>query len=390
MLIEQLTLTNILSFGPEPETVTFGPLTVLIGANGSGKSNLLEVIDLLRNAPDQLLAPIQRGGGFQEWIWKGDKGPGAAASVDCNVLPKVYSVTRPTRYMFSFGDSHWNTLITRELIERTATEAATSGPHVHYRLEPNGASISTNNVINDLLPGAIDMSRSVLAQFRDPVNYPEITALTEAFGLIRLYREWSFGRHTGVRLPQRTDMPTKWLEPDASTLGLILHKLGNDPGTRARIVSALKELYDGIDNFGVDIESGHVGVFLQEGDFKIPATRLSDGTLRYLCLLAILCHPNPPPLVCIEEPELGLHPDIIRTVAKLLREASERCQLIVTTHSEVLVDAMTNTPEAIVVCEKVDGATKLNRLSAEEMVPWLEKYRLGELWTSGQIGGNRW
>ena len=117
---------------------------------------------------------------------------------------------------------------------------------------------------------------------------------------------------------------------------------------------------------------------------------MSDGTLRYLCLLAILCHPNPPPLVCLEEPELGLHPDILPKLADLLREASERCQLIVTTHSDTLVDALTDTPESVVICEKESGQTRMKRLDKEELSHWLEKYRLGELWSSGEIGGNRW
>ncbi len=85
-----------------------------------------------------------------------------------------------------------------------------------------------------------------------------------------------------------------------------------------------------------------------------------------------------------------MDPDILPTVARLLREASERCQLIVTTHSEVLVDCMTDMPEAVIVCEKQDGATTLNRLSADALKPWLERYRLGELWTRGDIGANRW
>ena len=138
------------------------------------------------------------------------------------------------------------------------------------------------------------------------------------------------------------------------------------------------------------VEAGSVQVFLQEGNVTIPATRLSDGTLRYLCLLAILCNPNLPPLVCLEEPELGLHPDILPGLAELLREASERCQLIVTTHSDTLVDALTDTPESIVVCEKENGQTQLKRLDEKELSHWLEKYRLGELWTSGELGGNRW
>lgn len=100
------------------------------------------------------------------------------------------------------------------------------------------------------------------------------------------------------------------------------------------------------------IEGGTVQVFFTEGEFVIPATRLSDGTLRYLCLLAILCDPDPPPLICIEEPELGLHPDVLPKLADHLLAASKYTQLIVTTHSDVLVDAMSETPESIVVCEK--------------------------------------
>ena len=175
-----------------------------------------------------------------------------------------------------------------------------------------------------------------------------------------------------------------------ATLGLVLNRLRRDPAVKARLLKALRNLYEGIDDYDVQIEGGTVQVFFQEGRFTVPATRLSDGTLRYLCLLAILCHPNPPPLVCIEEPELGLHPDILPTVADLLKEASERTQLIVTTHSDVLVDAMTDQPESVLVCEKGDDGTVLRRLRADDLKPWLEKYRLGELWIRGEIGGTRW
>jgi predicted ATPase len=74
-----------------------------------------------------------------------------------------------------------------------------------------------------------------------------------------------------------------------------------------------------------------------------------------------------------------LHPDVLPTLAELLKEASTRCQLIVTTHSDILVDAMTDQPESILVCEKGESGTKLSRLSNEKLKPWLEKYRLGEL-----------
>ena len=86
----------------------------------------------------------------------------------------------------------------------------------------------------------------------------------------------------------------------------------------------------------------------------------------------------------------GCIPDIIPEVAKLLIEASSRSQIFVTTHSDVLVDALSEVPEAVVVCEKVDGATQLRRLDKESLEPWLKEYGLGHLWTRGELGGNRW
>ena len=180
------------------------------------------------------------------------------------------------------------------------------------------------------------------------------------------------------------------LEEDFSNLGLFLNRLSRFPKAKKAILAGLRDFYEGFRDYDVIIEGGTVQVFFTEGDFSIPATRLSDGTLRYLCLLAILCDPEPPPLICIEEPELGLHPDILPKVADLLISTAERTQLIVTTHSDILVDAMTERPGAVVVCEKHEGNTEMRRLDAEALAGWLENYRLGELWTRGELGGTRW
>lgn len=166
--------------------------------------------------------------------------------------------------------------------------------------------------------------------------------------------------------------------------------LRQDPRLKKKIVEKLKRIYPGLDDFVVNVEGGTVQLFLHEGPMSIPATRLSDGTLRYLCLLAILCDPKPPPLICIEEPEIGLHPDLIHVLADLLRDASERTQLVVTKHSDILVVALTETPESILVCEKVDNSTTMRRLNQEELAHWLKDYSLGELCTRGQLGGSRW
>ena len=87
---------------------------------------------------------------------------------------------------------------------------------------------------------------------------------------------------------------------------------------------------------------------------------------------------------------MRLHPDMMPTLAELLRQASTRCQLIVTTHSDVLVDALTEEPESVVVCEKHEGRTQLQRLNKKDLAQWLAHYSVGELWRKGELGGNRW
>lgn len=119
----------------------------------------------------------------------------------------------------------------------------------------------------------------------------------------------------------------------------------------------------------------------------MPAVRLSDGTLRLLGLLAILLSPSPAPLICIDEPEMGLHPDAIQMLAELFVEASERTQLIVTTHSDVLVSALTEHAESVLVCEN-NGGTRIKALENAKLQFWLDRYRLGDLWRMGEIGGN--
>ena len=387
MLVEQLTLSNLLSFGANLEPIALGPLNLVIGPNGSGKSNLLEAIDLLKHAPGSLSTPVREGGGIRDWLWKG-----AEQMPTATINAVISNPKGPTslRYVLSFTEVAQRFEIVDERIENDKPDNSQKGPYFYYHFEHGRPVLNIAGKKRVLKREVIDVERSILAQRRDPDQYPEITYLAEILPNIRLYREWTFGRYTAPRMPQKIDLPNKWLESDGSNLGLVLNRLRRDPASKARLLDALRKLYNGIDDFDVQIEGGTVQVFFHEGKMTIPATRLSDGTLRYLCLLAVLCDPNPPPLVCIEEPELGMHPDILPTFAELLRDACTRCQIIVTTHSDVLVDAMTDTPDVVLICEKHEGATTLHRLSQSDVKVWLDRYRLGELWTRGEIGGTRW
>jgi predicted ATPase len=394
-LLMWIKLQNLLSFGPGSEALQLRNLNVFIGPNAAGKSNLIEALSLIRATPASAAASdadprgvVRRGGGVSEWIWKGEKRTPAVIDVVINYP----AGNKPLRHLISFRGDEQGFQVEDERIEDEAPSPGEREPYFYYRFQHGTPVVNIKGSTRQrrLARDTVNKELSILAQRRDSEQYPEITYLAEAYEKIRIYREWAFGRNTVFREPQKADMRSDRLEEDFSNLGLFLSRLRKTPKAKASILDGLKDLYDGVTDFEPVVEGGTVQVFFSEGDFSVPATRLSDGTLRYLCLLAILCDPEPPPLICIEEPELGLHPDIIPKLADLLVHASQRTQLIVTTHSDVLVDALTERPEAIVVCEKHEGQSKMRRLKSAELTAWLDKYRLGQLWTSGQIGGTRW
>ncbi|MFS8067349.1 MAG: AAA family ATPase [Byssovorax sp.] len=117
------------------------------------------------------------------------------------------------------------------------------------------------------------------------------------------------------------------------------------------------------------------------------AADLSDGTIRFLLLLAILGNPTPGSLISIDEPEIGLHPSMLPIVAELAVDASERTQVILTTHSPQLLDAFTGTPPTTTVAQCVDGETRLAVVDSEELQRWLGEYTLGALFRSGELEG---
>ena len=394
MFIEHIKLKNLLSFGPDTEALELRPLNVLIGPNGSGKSNLIEAIGLLKATPRDLTAPIREGGGIRDWTWRGDP---LTPSAHIEVIlrnPKGSAL----RYSLGFAERGQQFELIEERIEnKEAHSSSYARPYLYYELHSGRATLNyrgdpdnTGETQRQLRLEEIDPQQSILAQRKDPDHYPELTWLGETFNRKRLYRESSFGRRTPPRQPQPADLPNDFLLEDGRNLGLILNRLKREPEVKDRILETMRQLYEGVIDLDISLEGGTVQVFAQEGSIMVPATRLSDGTLRFLCLLAILCHPNPPPLVCIEEPERGLHPDVLPALGDLLREASQRCQLIVTTHSDRLVDTLTDTPESVVVCEEHDGKTEMHRLDKADLAEWLKRYSLGDLWTRGDLGGNRW
>lgn len=391
MFIESLRIDGLLSIGPGTPEVALQPLNVVIGPNGSGKSNLIEAVELLHATPTAFAAAIRDGGGVREWLWKGNGGA-ASATIDARLHR---GAERPLRYRLQFAASGARVEVVDEAIE----DAEKSDPNAkdvyfYYRFQDGHPALNVREVVSGqrtqrhLQRESLAADESVLSQRKDPDLYPELAWCSTEFTRIQTFREWSFGRYTALRQPQPADLPTEMLLPDARNLGLLLNQIEHTDAA-PELSAVLRRFLPRFQRVSTLVQAGTVQFFLHESGLKtpIPATRLSDGTIRFLAMSAVLLAPNPAPLVCIEEPELGLHPDALSLVAELLVAASERTQLIVTTHSDALVSALTEHIESVLVCEHL-GGTQLRRLNTDALSHWLDKYRLGDLWRMGELGGN--
>jgi predicted ATPase len=403
--LRTIKLRNILSFGPDTPDFELQSLNVLVGPNGAGKSNLIEAISLLQAASVNLFEPVRTGGGIGEWLWKGTNNPLLRAEIDVTVC--YLQGGMPLRHRLKFIMVGQRAELLDEAIENEGLWPDKPDVDFYYRYENGHPILNVNesgipNISASILGQGrtrrelrrqdLALDQSIVSQRKDPAQYPEVTYLGNEYAKIRLFREWNLGRNTQPRRPQPTDLPGEFLREDAANIALVLNDLEHRSNLRAGLVERLRDADESIVDFSTKVLGGTIQLFLHYSGLRspVPATRLSDGTVRYLCLLAVLCHPEPPPLVCLEEPELGLHPDLLPRLADLLVEASHRMQLIVTTHSDVLVDGLTNVPEAIVVCEKRNGSTIMSRRTGPELAIWLKDYGLGQLWRRGEIGGNRW
>ena len=389
-VIKSIRLENILSYGPETPEFELEPLNVLVGPNASGKSNFIEALSILGGTPKDIQEPLRKGGGTIEWLWKGTQDP-EDATIEVTVDALWNDI--PLRYRLSFTEFWARFVLKDEAVEDAHPSSTSKDPIIYYQYRGGKPVMRVEGETPSERPlkrEDLKTDQSILSQRRDPESLTELSFLVFHFERMRFYREFQLGHDSPLRRLQQADLIQDYLLEDGSNLAVVLSYLLNRPHTKARIVDYLQEFYPSVQDILAVVLGGSIQMSFHEKGLHhpVPSARLSDGTLRYLCLLAVLCHPESPSVICIEEPETGLHPDAIPVLARLLVEASKRSQIIVTTHSDILVDALSETPEAVVICEKVNGATQLRRLNADDLKVWLEKYRLGELWTSGHLGGN--
>ena len=396
--LRSLKLNNFLSFGPESHDIELTPLNVLIGPYASGKSNFIEALELIHATPTDISDAIRLGGTAAEWLWKGTAPPKPAeiqARICSNeLIPELH-------YRLSFAETNNRLEILDEALEETLpNKPGEKDVFFYYRFQNGHPVINIQQTVKDenakkqyvkrrLNRESLNPEQSVFAQRKDPEIYPELTHVAEQFGRIQIFREWGFGRSAALRQAQPANLPNDTLLPTIVNLGLVLNDLEHQD-TWPRFLEYMQRFLPRFRRLTTKGQGGSVQIYLHEDGLKtpIPATRLSDGTIRFLALMAVMLHPGKAPLVCIEEPELGLHPDALAIIAELLVEAKAKTQVIVTTHSDVLVSALTEEADSVLVSDYLGGGTEFRRLEPAKLKHWLGKYRLGEIWRIGKLGGN--
>jgi predicted ATPase len=380
-----------------------GPLTVLVGPNAAGKSNVLRVFEFLADVARAGIEPtVDARGGYEEIAYRGGDHTLSGMRISLEgIWSEHASEASPDEYSLNLlrrrkaGD-------TRGLYDFSRRERFVL--HTEREAESAFELFQDTARIESAVPGEQPSRPPELARMATGLDQgtlplpPEGASATAIRGLAKHLTDVRVfdADVRAARRPSPVGFPGQLLANDASNLADFLLELRKDTDAWSRLLEDVTTLVPSIEDIDVQPTRGHsarVGVQLKERNLR-GRTSLADasfGTVRILCLFALLHDPHPPVMTCIEEVDHGLHPHALQLVAERMREASERTQLIATTHAPVLVNELT--PEEVVICERDEkGASRIPATSTElmhEVVEAAEGLPLGDLWFSGALGGGR-
>ena len=185
-----------------------------------------------------------------------------------------------------------------------------------------------------------------------------------------------------------------YLRDNGGNLGAFLYMLRDKyPNEYKMILMTVRHMAPFIEDFVLEREYGGDSIVLKwtefgKSNYTFSAHQMSDGTLRLIALVTLLMQPysvSTPRLICIDEPELGLHPTAIELLGSLLKKASQQSQIIISTQSPALVDCFS--VDDVVVVNRKEGESLFERLDEEKYKQWLEEFTVSELWSTNIIGG---
>ena len=376
--LDQITLRGFKTF-QALEEFRPGQLSVLIGANGSGKSNFASFFTMMRRAlaeDDGFPIFVAMQGGASKLL---HDGPGKTSEVEA-----VLNLSTPAgkrHYCSRLRHAAGDTLIFAN--EHHAIAGSHSDEAIHWQLEAHTA----NNNDDELRESSHSFPR-LLIQAADELG---IGATRDFLKGVSVYH---FNNTSAVARLQ-----TKWrvsdnreLKEDGGNIASVLLRLKQGDGGYyyRRIVDTIRLILPTFSDFDLHPEYGHVLLRWRErnSDLVFDVSQASDGMLRVICLITLLLQPATrlPELLILDEPELGLHPHAIEVIGGLIGAASMSTQVIAATQSTALVDCFD--PEDIVVVERNERASTFRRLDPKDLDEWLKDYSLSELWQKNVIRGN--
>jgi len=341
-------------------------INIMIGSNGAGKSNFISFFRMLSwyvSSTDQ----------FQNFI--ADAGYGSALLFDGSETTREIDI-----HLILETDAGLNEYVSR-LVHGAGDILFFADEKVRFSkkeigsLNPNWISFGAGHKESKL--------------YENSTNNTTVKAI---YNLLRKVVVYQF-HNTSPKAPIRNRWASndgKWLKENGNNLGSFIFRIYQEsPSDYKRIVKHLRMALPFFDDFVLEDERGSVLMKWKEhGSPKIfDASQASDGMLRYIALVALLAQPPQllPAVMFIDEPELGLHPAAIESIAGMIKTVSRHCQLFISTQSPALVDMFE--PENIIVVERHERASTFKHLSSIELERWLEEYSLSELWEKNVIGG---
>jgi len=361
--------------------VPLARLNLIKGSNGSGKSSVYRALRLLaETAQGGVIPSLAREGGLQSTLWAGPEKLGRSVKRGEHKVEGTVRKERTNLRLGFAGDEFGYaidlglpppSLSAFALDPEIKTETVWAGPILRpaaLLIDRHGPVVRSKGTDGEweVLSYQLSSFDSMMMQFADPRNAPELLALREQI------RSWRFYDHF------RTDVDAPSRLPQIGTHTPIL---SNDGADMAAALQTILEIGDasGLANAVADAFPGSsISVLNVEGRFEIAmhqhgllrplkAAELSDGTLRYLLWIAALLTPRPPGLLVLNEPETSLHPDLLPALGRLIANAAERSQVLVVTHAAKLIAALEQHPECnSVLLTKDFGETKI--VGADELV----------------------
>jgi predicted ATPase len=368
-----------------------GDLNVIIGPNGTGKSNLLQFLELISaSAQGRLAKYIQSLGGMDSVVWDG-KATSISFALRTSPVGHAEGADYYALQLSRLGNGS-SYRITHELLASYADVATGERTQPFRFLErTDGSKVVIDGVpSSDVLPESVPEDESLLFSARSPFAPDHvISPFQEQLASISVYQDLQVGRTAVIRQAAVARLE-KRVDPDGQNLIPVLHTLYTGDRDFKRNVDAAMAVA-----FGADYEEL---VFPPAADQRIQlrvrwrtlrraqcAADLSDGALRFLFLLTVLASPSPGSVIAIDEPETGLHPSMLPIVAEYAVDAATRSQVILTTHSPQMLDAFGDTRPTTTVAHCSDGETTLSVLGDDELSYWLKDYSLGALFKSGEL-----